>query len=341
MKALKYIFLLLLILVIGFAIYIGVQPNSFEVNRSRTIDAPAALIYDQVIDYKTWKDWSSWVENDPDMTISLPEKTSGVGGSYQWEDKDGIGNMTTLDAKEDEMIKQEMQFGDFPTSQIEWKFNSLESGGTDVDWTISGKDLPFSFKFFSTLMGGMESQIGPNFERSLEKLDSIVTASMKKYEVTIEGVKEYGGGFYLYKTTNADDKNISAKMAEQYGAIGGYMAQNNIQMNGMPLTVYHEMDMHNGTVIMSNGIPVSERIKVVGETDIQCGYIPKTTVVKARLTGNYTYLDQAWTKATEYLKENNIEASSMIKPFEIYANDPGDYPNPANWVTEIYIPIKE
>jgi len=25
--------------------------------------------------------------------------------------------------------------------------------------------------------------------------------------------------------------------------------------------------------------------------------------------------------------------------FEIYTNDPGMEPNPANWVTEIYIPV--
>lgn len=55
MKSLKYILFLLLILVIGFSIYVAVQPNSFEVTRSRTIKAPAAVIYDNVIDYKTGK----------------------------------------------------------------------------------------------------------------------------------------------------------------------------------------------------------------------------------------------------------------------------------------------
>ena len=191
MKALKYIFLLLLILIIGVAIYIGVQPNSFEVNRSRLIKAPAAVIYDQVIDFKTWEDWSSWVEADPDMIITLPETSEGVGGSYQWEDKDGVGTMTTLYATENESITQEMQFGEFPASEINWKFIP-EEGGTTVDWTISGQDLPFTFKLFSTLMGGMESQIAPHFERGLEKLDLIIletTTLQLPYQLLKPGIE--------------------------------------------------------------------------------------------------------------------------------------------------------
>ena len=55
MKALKYILFLLLILIIGVAIYIAVQPNTFEVSRTRTINAPAPVLYNNVIDYKNVK----------------------------------------------------------------------------------------------------------------------------------------------------------------------------------------------------------------------------------------------------------------------------------------------
>ena len=74
MKAFKYILLLLLVLIIGFSIYIAVQPNSFEVERSRTMKAPASMVYDNIIDFKNWAAWSSWVEADPEMVITLPEK---------------------------------------------------------------------------------------------------------------------------------------------------------------------------------------------------------------------------------------------------------------------------
>ena len=65
----------------------------------------------------------------------------------------------------------------------------------------------------------------------------------------------------------------------------------------------------------------------------------RTIVVKVTLKGNYTNLKEAWNIANNYVKDNQLEASEM-SPFEIYVNDPGDLPNPADWMTEIYIPIK-
>jgi len=339
MKSLKYIIFLLLILVIGVSIYVAVQPNSFEVTRTRTIKAPAAVIYDNVIDFKNWEAWSSWAEADPDLTITLSENTKGVDGYYSWEDKDGIGTMVTIAAAANDSIIQEMQFADFPSSDISWNFKSNDDGSTEVTWNISGKDLPFMFKAFSAVKGGMEKQIGPHYERSLEKLDSIVVNSMTTFDVTVNGITEYGGGFYLYKTTNANNNNISQVMGQQYGSIGMFMGQNNIAFNGMPFTIYHDMNMENGTVIMSNAIPVKEKIIITGDNNISCDYMPKLKVLKATLKGNYTKLGKAWEMTMKHIAENNME-QSVHKPFEIYTTDPGDYPNPADWITEIYIPIK-
>lgn len=337
MKAFKYILLLLLVLIIGFSIYIAVQPNSFEVERSRTMKAPASMVYENIIDFKNWAAWSSWVEADPEMVITLPEKTEGVGGSYSWEDENGIGTMKTLEAKPHTSIVQEMQIADFPASSVVWNIQPNEDGTTDVSWNITGKDLPFGFKAYATVMGGMDKQIGPHYERSLAKLDSILAADMQRYNVEINGITEYGGSFFLYKTTNANSTNISAKMAENFGAVAQFMGQQGISQSGMPMTVYNEMAEN---VIMSNGIPINERIDVPADADVSIGFIPKVKVLKTTLTGNYTNLRVAWEVTMKHIEEKGLELSE-VKPFEIYTTDPGDYPNPADWKTEIYIPLKE
>jgi effector-binding domain-containing protein len=337
MKALKYVLLLLLIFIIGFCIYIAVQPNSFEVSRTKTINAPQSVVYNNVIDFKNWESWSSWVEEKPETKIMLSEQTQGIGGSYSWEDEDGIGIMKTIDANASSSISQEMQFGDFPSSNVTWNFESNEDGTTEVTWKITGKDLPFAFKAFSTVMGGMEKQIGPHFERGLTLLDSVLVADMNRYNVEINGTTEYGGGFYLYKTTNANSQNISEKMGQNFGAIMQFMGNNGIKQSGMPLTVYNDMSSSN--VIMSNGIPINERVDIPADSDVSINFIPNTKVLKTTLTGNYIYLPKAWEATMKYLKENGIEQSDL-EPFEIYTTDPGNFPNPADWKTEIYIPIK-
>lgn len=143
----------------------------------------------------------------------------------------------------------------------------------------------------------------------------------------------------MYKTTSATSANISQIIGKQFGEIMSYMAQNNIVSNGMPFTIYNEMNTENGTVIMSNAIPVRDRVVVDRASEIICGYIPKTKVLKTTLKGNYTYLPKAWEATMAHLGKYNLKQSNL-KPFEIYTNDPGNFPNPANWITEIYIPIK-
>ena len=85
MKILKYLLFLVLILIIGTAIYVAVQPNSFEFERSRTINVPPAVVYQKVNDYKEWPSFSPWMEMDPDAEITYGEKTSGKGASYSWQ----------------------------------------------------------------------------------------------------------------------------------------------------------------------------------------------------------------------------------------------------------------
>jgi effector-binding domain-containing protein len=339
MKYLKYILFLLLIAFIGISIYIAVQPNSFEVTRSKTIKAPAGVIYDNIIDFKNWEAWSSWIEENPDIKITLPEKTEGIGGSYSWDEDGQIGTMTTMKVDKPNRIEQKMQIDEFPASEVTWDLKPNGDGTTEVTRTISGDNLPFLFKAYATFMGGMEKQIAPHFEREFEKIDSIVVNGMKAFNIKINGITEYGGGFYMFKTTSASANNISNMMAQQYAEIMNFMQEHNIQSSGMPFTIYNEMD-DNGNVIMSNAIPISDKVIVADNSNVLCGYIEKTRVVTATLKGNYTNLGEAWKAIRGYVKDNNLITSEQ-HPFEIYLNDPGSTPNPANYLTELYIPIKE
>lgn len=339
MKALKYIFFLLLIVIIGLAIYIAVQPNSYEVTRTRTINAPAPVVYNNVIDYKNWSDWSSWAEADPDLKITYPEKTKGVGASYQWEDKDGIGTMKTTKAIANESIQQEMQFADFPPSDITWDFKPNADGTTEATWTISGKDLPFGFKAFATFMGGMEKQIGPHYERSLEKLDSIVVADMKKYSITVNGITQHSGGFYIYNTVSCKIPDMAKHIQEVMPKLGDYAMKHNIKMAGAPFNYYHKWDEANNTVMFSCCIPTMEKI-VSTDPDILTGQLKPFKALKTTLKGNYENLKEAWETAMKHIEDNNIETDEDGPMLEAYTNDPMQHPNPADWTTEIYIAVK-
>jgi len=312
MKFLKYLIFLILILIIGFSIYIAVQPNTFEITKSKTINAPAKVIFETLKDSTKWGEWSKWhSENISQSTFSENPLS----------------------------IHQKITTNDLPTSNIQWEFKPNGNGATDVNWTLRAENVSFGTKVKAFLKGGFDTVMGLNNDDSLDQLNDAVIKSMNVYTIEINGVTDYGGGFYMYKTTASTASNIRNEMAKQYADILNYMNSNTIPMSGMPFTIYLQMDRSNGEVIMSNAIPVNNEVTVAEDSTILCGFMERTSALKVTLKGNYTNLQEAWNAAYKHLADNQLEPSEM-SPFEIYVNDPGDLPNPANWITEIFIPIK-
>ncbi len=340
MKALKYILFLLLIFFIGISIYVAVQPNSFEVSRERTINAPAPVIYNNLIDFKNWELWSPWLEKYPDSKLMYSEQTKGVGGSFSWEDEDGVGTMTTLSTSPNISIEQDMQFDDYEPSKVNWTFKPNSDGGTLVTWQMKGENLPFMFKAYSAFSGGFDKMIGPDFERGLEKLDSVVVAEIKKYSITIAGVTEYSGGFYLYNTTSCKINELENTRKEMLPKVLNYATSNAITMAGPPFINYLKWDTDNNAVIFSSCVPTTSRVITTGST-ILTGQIEPFRAVKVILKGDYSNLKEAWEKAMAYIPEHGLEVNVNGPNLEVYVTDPINYPNPADWVTEIYIAINE
>ena len=329
----------MLILIIGFSIYIAVQPNSFDVTRTKTIDAPPSVVYNNVIDFKNWKAWSSWVEEKPETIIRLSEKTEGIGGSYSWEDEDGVGTFKTIDTKPNSSISQEMQFADFPKSNVTWDLKPNEDGTTEVTWNITGKKMPFVFKMFTTLMGGMEKQIGPHFERGLIMLDSVLQNEMKVYSITIEGTTQHSGGYYLYNTTSCKLNEFEQNMKAMLSQVGGYAITHNVTMAGPPFILYHKWDEENDAVIFSSCVPTNSKT-VSDESGILTGQLKSFRTVKTVLKGDYDNLKEAWDATMKYIADNNLEMIEAGPMLETYLTDQISKPNPADWITEIYVAIK-
>lgn len=341
MKALKYIFFLLLILIIGFAIYVAVQPNDFNFNRSKVIKAPEQVLYNTVNDFREWPRFSPWLEQDSLATITYGDKTSGIDSKYAWDGEIlGIGSMTTLNAIENKSIEQRIDFVEpfESTSNINWTFEP-EADGTKVTWHMAGEQ-DFMTKLYVAISGTIEKNTGPDFERGLFKLDSIVQADMKQFSVTTEGVTQHSGGFYLYNTTSCKMSNFKQKMQEMMPRIGGYAMTNNIKMAGSPFVLYHKWDEENDAVIFSCCIPTSSKI-TSSEPDILTGQLNPFKTVKTILKGDYENLKSAWETTMSYILDNDLVLAENGPMLESYLTDPMSTPNPAEWITEIYLAVEE
>ena len=340
MKILKLVFFLLLIFLIGGTIYFASKDGHYDIKESRVIEVPASILYNTVNDYTTWEHWGPWKKEDSTMVFTYDATTVGVGGGYSW-DGDFPGSMKTTAVLENMAIEQDLTIvtpGGERFSKVGWEFMPTDTGAVEVSWQVEGEHTLMDKIYFAFAGMDFEGDMRTMYISGLEGLETYVREKMEDHSVEIKGITEYGGGFYVYKTTSASGTNISAIMGQNYGEIMQFMNQKGITQSGMPFTIYNEMNP-NGSIIMSNAIPVANAVEITEESTVLSGYLPRTKAVRVTLKGNYTYLGKAWAEATQYITQYKLTQSEQ-KPFEIYTNDPGNYPNPDNWVTDIYIPVE-
>lgn len=340
MKILKYVLLLLLSLFIGFSIYVAVQPNSYSFSRSKTIDAPVSLLYNKVNDYKEWPSFSPWLEQDTNATLNFEDKTVGEGAGYSWNGEDlGEGSMRTLETESNRSIIQKIEFiKPFESqSNINWFFEPTKEG-TKVTWQMEGEQ-DFMTKLYTTFMGSIESNTSPDFERGLFKLDSVTRADMKVYSINVEGTTQHSGGYYLYNTTSCKLDEFEKNMKQMLPQVEAYAIANNITKAGAPFIIYHRWDEKNNAVIFSSCIPTNSRI-YSEDSNILTGQLETFKAVKTTLNGDRSNIEDAWDQTMSFIATNNLEMVEGGPMLETFVTDPRREPNPAKWITEIYIAIK-
>jgi len=344
MKVLKYVILLLLLIVVAGSIYIATLENTYDVKRTRIIKAPIEVVYNNVNDFKNWQSWSPWLGKDSLTVLTYGEITSGEGASQRWESKVeevGVGTINTISVTMNEAIHQKIEFKKpwESTSDIYWNFKSVDNG-TEVTWGMKG-ELGFVSRAFMAFNGGMDKQVGPDYEKGLSMLDSVLQVNMQKYSVTVNGETTHGGGFYLYNTTSCKMDEMPTKMQEMMPKVGAYAQKNKIKMAGAPFVLYHLFDEENNAVMFSCAVPVAERVITESGSGILTGFLKPFKAIKTTLKGNYKNLKETWEIAYKYLGENGLEQVQGAPALEVYTTDPMQTPNPADWITEIYVPVKE
>jgi len=344
MKILKYLFFLILIALIAGSIYIATKDGNYQLEENTTINAPINLVYNEVNNFKNWENWGPWMDDTDDLILTYSDTASGEGANYSWKsEKMGDGSITTKKAIPDSTIEQELTFvskyGE-TKSDVYWKFDKAEEG-TKVTWGIKGKQsfmekLAFAFKDSS-----YTQMMRPMLAEGLEKLNKVTIDKMDAYSISVDGITQYGGGFYMYTTTASKISQIQLKMPDMFTEVSRYMENNNISIQGEPIIIYNEWDEQNNNAIYSAGRFTPSLVITPAESPVLNGMMPVQKVVKTTLKGDYKNLKEAWDAAYNYIEENNLQPALDSHPFEVYRTNPVITLNPAKWITEIYIPVTD
>lgn len=174
---LTYILLGVLALIVLLLLVIGLQSNTFRLQRQLTIPAPARDLFTQVADFRKWQAWSPWENIDPNLQRTYSGAPAGTGAVYDWSgDKCvGQGRMTILETRPNEFIRIKLEFfkpfkGNNTT---EFNFEPVGTESTRVTWSMYG---PKNFLAKALhMLCNMEKMIGGQYEKGLAKLQTVVT----------------------------------------------------------------------------------------------------------------------------------------------------------------------
>lgn len=157
--------------VLGLLGYASIQPDSFTVERSTTIQAPPERIYPYLADFHQWSVWSPWEKLDPAMKRTFSGAARGLGAIYAWEgDKAvGSGRMEIRSARPVSSVDIQLDFLSPFEAHNTASFTIVpQDGATTVTWTMRGP-MPFVSKVLGVFIS-MDRMIGQDFEAGLANL---------------------------------------------------------------------------------------------------------------------------------------------------------------------------
>ena len=168
---------IVVVLLVGF---IALQPSTYRVERSTTMNAAAPVVFAQVNDFHKWNDWSPWAKIDPAMKQTFEGAPAGNGAVYAWTGNSevGEGRMTITESHPSDLIKIKLEFMKPFAANSNTVFTFKPEGNqTKVTWTMDG-DKNFIAKAFHLFMN-IDKMVGGDFEKGLAQMKSVAEAAPK------------------------------------------------------------------------------------------------------------------------------------------------------------------
>jgi len=166
--------LVLVAAVAGLLGFAARRPDTFRVERSATIAAPASRIFALLDDFHSWSAWSPWEKLDPGMQRTFSGAERGPGAVYAWSGnkKAGQGRMEITESDAPNRLAIQLHFiAPFEAHNTTVFTLVPDGGGTRVNWAMHGNNS-FGFKVMGMFMN-MDRMVGGDFERGLANLKAV------------------------------------------------------------------------------------------------------------------------------------------------------------------------
>lgn len=322
-----------LLIFIGFAL-----PRTHRVEVSTEIDAPQAIVFALVNDFRRFALWAPWTETDPNARFTYSGNARGAGATVSWDGAIlGTGTQTIVESRPFDYVGIVISPGE-PGEARSWFRLAPGVGTTIVHWGFEADyGMNIVGRYFSTMLG---SVVAREYEAGLaglrELAESLPNADFSDIEIE-HLVVEPVDIAYLPTHSRPEPAAMSEAMGAAYFEILKFIDANGLQDAGAPLSI--TKTFVGAELLFDAGIPVR------GITDstpresngVRIGSTYGGPVIRVRHVGSYGNLSATRRKITAYLAALGIERNGDA--WESYVSDPGKVPE-AELVTLIYYPVR-
>jgi len=174
MTTLMYIAIALAAIIAILLIVAAMRPDTFRVQRSIDINAPAEKIFPLINDYRHWGSWSPYENLDPAMQRTFSGAPSGRGSVYEWNGNKNVGRgrMEILDTTPASKVVIKLDFFSPFEAHNTAEFTMQPKGSaTNVTWAMHGP-VPYMMKIMHMFMN-MDRMCGDQFQQGLTSMKAV------------------------------------------------------------------------------------------------------------------------------------------------------------------------
>ena len=166
--------IVIVLIIAAVLIYATTRPDTFQIQRVATMQAPAEKIFPLIDDFTRWGAWSPWEKKDPNMKRTYGSVTAGKGAVYAWDgNKDvGQGSMEIIESTPPSRLAIRLSFLKPFEAHNNVEFILEPKGGaTQVTWTMRGP-VPYLSKIIHLFID-IDRMVGADFEAGLVGIKAI------------------------------------------------------------------------------------------------------------------------------------------------------------------------
>ena len=308
-------------------------PTTMHVERTVEINAPASIVWNDIIRFEKFNEWNTWKQMDSTARFTITGDDGSIGATDSWKgSKIGEGKLQHLSMDTYKSVTQKLTFlTPFP-SESDVFFNLFEAAGkTKVIWGFDTR-----YKRPQNVMSlFMKGALETDFDQGLSNLKSMAEAEVKGpgtpngIDVTVKEMN-FPATTYAAVRKTIPMSRITDYYRQNLETIYNAASAAKLQP-GVPCGIFFTWDRKLQQTDMAAAIPVPEGSRAASGYEIIT--LPAAQAAYADYYGPYSKIANAHVAIQKFITD---KGRKMIPPtIEMYVTDPGKEKDSSKWLTKV------